>query len=112
MRKRMQLVVVGLVLAVAALVAGPVRAAPAPLLATDLGTLGGSRSGATGINDRGQVVGMSETASGAEHAVLWEQGTMTDLGTLGGNWSRAYGINDRGQVVGMSDGRAALWQPR
>ncbi len=44
MRKRMQLVVVGLVLAVAALVAGPVRAAPAPPIVTDLGTLGGNTS--------------------------------------------------------------------
>ena len=98
MRKRMQLVVVGLVLAVAALVAGPVRAAPAPRLATDLGTLGGSSSYAHGINARGQVVGYSSTASDDWHAFLWEGGTMTDLGTLGGRESEAYGINDRGQV--------------
>jgi uncharacterized membrane protein len=38
---------------------------------TDLGTLGGNVSAATGINDLGQVVGMSDTASGYGHAVLW-----------------------------------------
>jgi probable HAF family extracellular repeat protein len=42
---------------------------------TDLGTLGGSFSGASAgrgiINERGQVVGQSETAAGESHAVLW-----------------------------------------
>ena len=37
---------------------------------TDLGTLGG-RSEAVAISDRGQIIGWSETKSGAAHAVLW-----------------------------------------
>ena len=69
----------------------------------DLGTLGGSYSGAGGINDRGQIVGGSDTPSGESHAVLWQRDGMTDLGTLGGFYSGASGINDREQIVGNSD---------
>ena len=38
---------------------------------TDLGTLGGSESMAFAINDAGQVVGNSATASGDLHVFLW-----------------------------------------
>ena len=69
----------------------------------DLGTLGGTDSWAFGINNNGQIVGGSYTASGQDHAFLYSGGTMTDLGTLpGGAYSRASGINNNGQIVGYS----------
>src|SRR5215208_6181057 len=69
----------------------------------DLGTLGGTYSMVSDINDRGQVVGESTIAeSFVSHAFLWEAGVAIDLGSLGGN-STAFDINRSGQVVGNSD---------
>ncbi len=71
---------------------------------TDVGTLGGTTTYPYGINNRGQVVGSSSTASGGSHAFVWTSETgIVDLGTLGGRTSVAYGINNQGQVVGESD---------
>src|SRR5215208_5346975 len=70
----------------------------------DLGTLGGSRSWASAINDSGEVVGYSYLAGDQnKHAFLYKDGKMTDLLTLGGTSSEAKGINKSGQVVGWSD---------
>lgn len=76
---------------------------------TTLPTLGGTYSTASDINDRGQVVGQSQTETGKYDAVLWDpQRGLIDLGPEG-----AQGINARGQIVGrgMIDGEyvAALW---
>jgi probable HAF family extracellular repeat protein len=76
----------------------------------DLGTLnGGEFSWAEGINNHGQIVGVSENgkidpASGNPRffAVLWEDGEIRNLGTLGGMSSFAGSINDRGQIMGVS----------
>jgi probable HAF family extracellular repeat protein len=38
---------------------------------TDLGTLGGAESDAAAINERNEIVGVSQTRTGARHAVLW-----------------------------------------
>jgi probable HAF family extracellular repeat protein len=66
---------------------------------TDLGpgTVG------TAINNAGQVVGYSYTASGPNQPFLWSNGTLTNLGTLGGTAGEALGINSSGQVVGQSN---------
>jgi probable HAF family extracellular repeat protein len=82
----------------------------------DLGTLGGQESWATGINNWGQVVGVSETKNRNEYrAFLWTHKKMKDLGILDGDFSSgAWTINDRGQVVGFSlnsayERRPVLW---
>jgi probable HAF family extracellular repeat protein len=70
----------------------------------DLGTLGGRSSRATGVNDRGMVVGEAETAKGRLHAFAWtEGGGMRDLGDLGGGVSVANGVNEGGLVVGEAE---------
>ena len=88
---------------------------------TDLGTLGGNFSAATGINEAGQVVGASSAVSGGgphstTHAFLWTGGAMVDLGTLGGESSQARDINEDGEIVGWSqirpdnfEAHATLW---
>jgi len=38
---------------------------------TDLGTLGGAESDAAALNERNQIVGVSNTKRGIRHAVLW-----------------------------------------
>lgn len=65
---------------------------------------------ATGINDSGQVVGISgicQNAVGnqsATHALLWQNGRPTNLGSLGGTaWNTPMAINSRGDIVGFSD---------
>jgi probable HAF family extracellular repeat protein len=75
----------------------------------ELGTLGGTDSQAYGINDSGEVVGLSTIADNQNyHAFLYKDSVMKDLGLLGGTYrsyysnSQANGINTSGQVVGWS----------
>jgi len=85
---------------------------------TDLGSLGGEFNNfAVSINNRGQVIGLSDLQGDAtSHAFLWQNGVMTDLGTLPGDFfSIPYQINDSGQVVGQScdanfNCRAFFWE--
>jgi probable HAF family extracellular repeat protein len=87
----------------------------------DLGTLGKPDGNSWinwgGINDRGEAVGMSETAvpdpNGEDicgfgtHLTcvpfLWKNGHMSALPTVGGNNGQASAINNRGEVVGFSE---------
>lgn len=68
--------------------------------------LGGTDTTVTAINAAGEVVGRSETRTGAFHAYVHRGGRSLDLGTLGGGSSWAYGLNDRGEVVGKSTNAA------
>lgn len=81
---------------------------------TDLGSLGGDRSTASDINDRGQVVGKSTNEQGWQHAFVWQDGVMTALEPMpwGGYGN---GINSRGQVVGSfytdaGEQHAYIWE--
>ena len=74
----------------------------------NLGTLPGDVSSqASGINDRGQVVGVSCDAANVCRAFLWEDGVMKDLNTLTapgytGHLFSAQDINDRGEITGRA----------
>jgi probable HAF family extracellular repeat protein len=74
--------------------------------ATDLGTLGGTLSGAYGINNYDWVVGWAEQTNGGGPRAFVHDGThMIDLNTIlwnGGSWllREADAVNDAGQIVG------------
>ena len=86
---------------------------------TDLGTLGGSDplplSAALSINNRGEIVGLSETSIADTVGenfcgdflvclpVVWRGGAITTLPILGNN-GVAIDINGRGEVGGRTDG--------
>jgi probable HAF family extracellular repeat protein len=89
--------------------------------AIDLGNLGGDGRFfgifAEGLNDHGQVVGVSDTTGDQSfHAFLWQQGHIKDLGTLPGDaFSDAVTISNNGMVLGLSiddnfNPRAVLWR--
>lgn len=77
----------------------------------DLGTFpGGGASGANGINDSDEIVGESDTATGASHAFLTQGKKLRDLGNLANDPtldSMADAINDRSEIVGWSQVRAS-----
>lgn len=86
----------------------------------DLGTLGGPDAFPVGINELGQVIGISFTsytansANGCNPGLLpniptqdpffWDKDSgMIDLGSFGGTCGNAFGLNNNGQVVGQSN---------
>ncbi|MDQ2731778.1 MAG: hypothetical protein M3Y56_08980 [Armatimonadota bacterium] len=67
---------------------------------TDIGSLGEGQNLATGVNDRGQVTGESDSWGGFSHAFLWTKGRMKDLGVLDRDMSTGESINNRGLITG------------
>lgn len=100
-----------ILLCVLALSAAPLaRAQTYSYTITNLGNLGGSSSSsiaqpqafATGINNNGQIVGTAYTATRAEHAFLYQNGTMTDLtATYGATIGAPKDINNAGVIAGQ-----------
>lgn len=54
------------------------------------------------LNNKGDVVGLAYTLSGAVRAFRYRDSTMVSLGTLGGDFSDAQAVNDKGDIVGVS----------
>jgi probable HAF family extracellular repeat protein len=72
-------------------------------ITTLVGTLGGSITQALGINNSGQVVGVSATGDGTMQAFLWQNGLIQGLGYPAGEaFSMATKIDTAGRVVGNS----------
>jgi probable HAF family extracellular repeat protein len=73
----------------------------------NLGTLGGSFSGAYGINNKGEAVGYSlvtDEPNATLRGFVYRDGKMKDVGILpGGTFSVARVINDAGVVAGVAN---------
>ena len=96
----------------ALLLTGSAQAARGSYVVTNLGSLGGTASFGSSINNRGWIAGSSNLAGDqVQHAALWRGGVLTDLGTLGGpNSGVLWPVkNDRGLVSGIS--QTALADP-
>jgi len=106
------LIAVNLVLGGGLIVGSPVAAADAYTI-VDLGTLGGAGSGASAVNEAGDVAGTSNTSSGEPLGYRWRDGIMTSINSFGGWGSDGHDISDDGWVVGSAGGslgyREAMW---
>jgi probable HAF family extracellular repeat protein len=70
----------------------------------DIGSFGGTFGVANFINNRGEVVGISNLPGDTtHHPFLWRRGILKDLGTLGGANGDAAWINDAGDIAGRAE---------
>jgi probable HAF family extracellular repeat protein len=70
----------------------------------DLGSLGGTCTTASDMNNHGQVVGFSNLLGDlSQHGFLWDNGSFQDLGgSLGGDFQGPFAMNERGEAVGFA----------
>jgi probable HAF family extracellular repeat protein len=70
----------------------------------DLGSLGGTCTTASDMNNHGQVVGFSNLLGDlSQHGFLWDNGSFQDLGgSLGGDFQGPFAVNERGEAVGFA----------
>lgn len=68
----------------------------------DLGTLGGPYIEPLDINNKGEIVGQAEIASGMIHPFVYSAGHVTDLLPMTKKYALARAINDAGQIVGVA----------
>ena len=92
---------------------GHAAAACTPTL-VNLGTLGGAYSVATAIDEKGTVVGYSQTAEGLDHAFVFRRSGISDLANhmpldLRALPSRADAINAAGQIAGTLNDKQ-MWR--
>lgn len=103
MNKTYLLVILAVFLAAAGTASGQ---APPRYTVTDLGSLGGQEDDATGLNNRGQIVGGADTAKhgkGPEfitNVFLWQNGHMRGVPGLDGSHAFVVAVNDAGQMAG------------
>jgi 6-phosphogluconolactonase len=74
----------------------------------DIGTLGGTYSEGTSINNQGEIAGISTVANGATHLFLYAQGHMHDLGTAAGQTFVSAALNDRGEILASTAGSGGV----
>jgi probable HAF family extracellular repeat protein len=74
----------------------------------DIGTLGGTYSEGSSINDLGEIAGISTVANGATHLFLYTQGHMHDLGTAAGQTFASAALNDRGEILASTAGSGGV----
>jgi probable HAF family extracellular repeat protein len=88
----------------------------------DLGTLGGQNTMPSSLNDRGQVVGSSQSGRGGDrrsvHPFFWSEGLMLPLPPLEpgveGEPDQAFAISRSGRIAGVSlrrgNRQASIWR--
>ncbi|UCC29792.1 MAG: hypothetical protein JSU86_16500 [Phycisphaerales bacterium] len=76
---------------------------------TEIATLGGDANNAVGINDLGQVVGISRTDTGLIRGYLWQQNDIREVSAPpGARHTWAMNINNAGQICGGAEPYDAL----
>jgi probable HAF family extracellular repeat protein len=77
----------------------------------DIGTLGGTYSAGTSINNLNQAVGISSLANSTQnHLFLYAQGQMHDLGAPSGESFVSAAINSHGEIIGSTGGTSYIKQ--